>query len=69
LATPEIREARKRAKAAFQPLWESKTMTRTEAYAWLASAMGITNIDECHIGWFDVQQCNRVANLVKARKR
>ncbi len=68
LATEPMREARKRAKAVFNPLWESGGMTRTEAYTRLAKAMGIANVDECHIGWFNVDQCNRVFNLVKARK-
>lgn len=68
LATAPIRAARKEAKAAFNPLWERGRMTRTEAYAWLAGAMGIANVDECHIGWFDVAQCNAVVAAVKARK-
>lgn len=67
LATAPIRNARKRAKAVFNPLWESGGMSRDEAYAWLAGALGIDNVDHCHIGWFDVEQCKRVVDAVLAR--
>jgi len=67
LATRPIREARKRAKAAFNPLWKSGDMSRNEAYAWLAEQLGIANTDECHIGWFDVSMCIRVVKVVRAR--
>ncbi|MDR6887834.1 MULTISPECIES: zinc-finger-containing protein [Variovorax] len=69
LATPEIRAARKEAKAAFNPLWEGDgaQMTRTAAYGWLAAALGIENVAECHIGWFGVDQCRAVLAAIKAR--
>lgn len=67
LATQETREARRRAKAAFNPLWEHGGMSRTEAYAWLAGALGIADVEQCHIGWFDVAQCNAVVAAVQAR--
>lgn len=60
LADAPTREARKKAKAAFNPLWESGSMSRSEAYAWLANRLGISRVEECHIGWFDVAQCDRV---------
>ncbi|WP_255218891.1 zinc-finger-containing protein [Paraburkholderia kururiensis] len=59
LADAPTREARKRAKAAFNPLWQSGEMTRTEAYAWLAARLGIAAA-ACHIGWFDVAMCQAV---------
>lgn len=67
LANAPMRAARKVAKAWFNPLWEVGPMTRTEAYAWLAQAMGIANVEECHIGWFDIAQCQAVVAAVKAR--
>lgn len=66
LATHAMRDARKRAKAAFNPIWQSKCMTRSEAYAWLASQLGIPK-GECHIGWFDVDACNQVVRVCKTR--
>lgn len=32
-------------------------MSRSEAYEWLASKMGIPQ-QECHFGWFTAEQCN-----------
>ena len=66
LATPEMRDARKRAKAAFNPLWQGGRMSRSDAYAWLAGQMGIADVNECHIGWFDVGQCERVIAVMKS---
>lgn len=66
LADEPTREARKRAKAAFNPIWQDGHMKRREAYAWLAAQLGIANVDECHIGWFDTETCNRVAAICRA---
>lgn len=67
LATAPIRKARSEAKAAFQPLWQSGRMSRSDAYAWLAGALGIAKVEECHIGWFDVEQCQAVVRAVQQR--
>lgn len=67
LATPAIRKARSAAKDAFNPLWQSGRMSRSEAYAWLAGALGIAKVEECHIGWFDVEQCHAVVQAVQQR--
>lgn len=64
LATAEIRDARKRAKAAFNPIWQQGGMSRKAAYAWLAGALGIADVEACHIGWFDVDQCNAVVHAI-----
>lgn len=56
LADAQTREARKRAKAEFNPLWESKRLDRGQAYSRLAAKMGIP-VTECHFGWFTVHQC------------
>lgn len=62
LADADLREWRKRAKAAFNPLWQGSDaqFNRSKAYAWLAGALGITEVGTCHIGWFDVGMCRRV---------
>jgi hypothetical protein len=60
LADAPTRQARTQAKAIFNPIWESGHMTRSEAYAWLAGQLGIP-VAECHVGWFDVQTCQRAA--------
>lgn len=65
LATALIREARKRAKAEFNPLWESGRLSRPKAYALLAERMGIP-VNECHFAWFDVGRCHKA--LIAARE-
>jgi hypothetical protein len=65
-ATDAVRQARKRAHAAFDPLWKSGTMRRNEAYFWLSQQLGIKRRD-CHIGGFDVDMCDRVVAAVQAR--
>ena len=60
LANAATRNARKAAKAAFNPLWQSGRMSRSEAYAWLASRIAIADVNSCHIGWFDVGTCKLV---------
>ena len=68
LANAEIRAWRKRAKVAFNPLWEGAAapMSRDSAYAWLAATLGI-NPDHCHIGWFDEPQCAEVVFACRQR--
>lgn len=59
LANAELRAAKQAAHAAFDPLWKSGLMRRRKAYGWLAKQLDIP-VQECHIGMFDVPQCNRV---------
>lgn len=58
LADAELRAAKSAAHRAFDPLWRSKQMKRSEAYKWLAEQLGIEGKD-CHIGMFDVETCWR----------
>lgn len=67
LANAELREARKEAKAAFNPIWQGQMTSRSDAYAWLADALRIPAA-ECHFGWFDVERC-LVAKAVCERRR
>jgi len=62
LANRELRQLRRRAHVAFDPLWTENRMTRAKAYAWLAEQMGLTS-SECHIGKFNNEQCERVIEL------
>lgn len=67
IANKATRAARKQAKAMFAPLWEVGTMTKDEAYAWLAEQLGIADVNHCHVGWFDIETCNRVVKICLAR--
>lgn len=83
LADEATRDARKRAKAVFNPRWEGvqhgRKKARTAAYTWLAAQLGLEDVNTCHIGWFDVATCERVievcggqsaaAELVKIARR
>lgn len=73
LANAELRGAKQRAHAAFDPLWQrkqlrdgcSKNAARGAGYAWLAKQLGVEPKD-CHIGMFDVQQCLRVVEVCRS---
>ena len=57
-----------RAHTAFDPFWQAEGMTRKQAYQWLADQLGL-NQEQCHIGMFDVAQCQRVVEVVTASQR
>ena len=73
-ATKAVKDARIRAHAAFDPLWQSMPAAtkregrhnRETMYRWLAEALGIPR-DDCHMGTFDEATCERVVALVRAR--
>lgn len=62
LADKELREAKQKAHAAFDPLWRRGQQHRNTAYAWLAEKMGKQE-GKCHIGWMDVADCRRVVAI------
>lgn len=64
LANHELRVSRMNAHKNFDKLWKSKKYSRTEAYEYLASAMNIST-DKCHIGMFDINQCDEVVRITK----
>lgn len=64
VTTQVERNARKRAHAAFDPLWQSRRMTRTQAYRRLAESLGIP-IEQCHIGHFGEEMCDRVVEAAE----
>lgn len=66
-ANSETRAARSVAHKAFDPLWRDFGFERKDLYSSLASYMGLDK-SECHIGMFDIEQCNAVvefSNTVK----
>lgn len=69
LADAELRRAKQNAHAAFDPLWRRGVYpSRTAAYQWLASQLGIHPRD-CHIGMFDAPRCLEVTRLSLDRLR
>lgn len=81
LADAELREWKKRAHSAFDPIWQGavalaiaanggpkrglKHKARSGAYARLAAALSIPFAD-CHIGMFDVDKCKAVVQVCSA---
>lgn len=87
-ATQDIRDARRKAHAVFDPLWQSiwkdlkassakngrkvpehygKGPARRSVYAWLAEHLNIP-VDECHISWFNVDECQKVIDVCQSSK-
>lgn len=62
-ANRRTRGARYRLHREFDQFWKSGAMSRRQAYGALAGLMGMTE-DECHIGRFDLQQCERAIELL-----
>lgn len=68
LANADLRFWKKTAHAEFDPLWKSKRMTRSQAYSWLSSKMGLPP-ELTHIGMFDVSQCKQVVCIMKKERK
>ena len=51
LADAELREWKKRAHEAFDPIWQNRHMGRKEAYAWLSERLGMTLTSWLCRGW------------------
>lgn len=71
LANKELRQAKIEAHQYLDGLWErrinkncTKGHARGKAYKWLREQMNLT-ADLCHIGMFDVAECNKVIELCK----
>lgn len=63
LANAELREWKKLAHAAFDPLWKDGQITRSKAYSRLAQELGV---EEIHVGESDVETCMRI--IIAANK-
>jgi len=60
----DVAVARGEAHAAFDPLWKSGKFTRTAAYKWLATQMGVRT-EDCHMEMFNVAQCRKVVEICR----
>ncbi|EIC84043.1 zinc-finger-containing protein [Serratia sp. M24T3] len=66
LANAELRAAKSKAHAAFDPIWKGRSMSRGSAYSWLAKSLGIPQ-QECHIGMFNIEMCEQVVIACELR--
>jgi len=64
LANAELRELKKEAHAAFDPVWKSNLKNRHQAYAWLSEQLNIPP-EFTHIGMFGLDTCKKVVELCK----
>jgi hypothetical protein len=60
-----LARARIDAHGAFDPLWQSGTMSRRSAYDWLALQLDLP-VSACHMVLFDVAMCQRVVEVCAA---
>lgn len=65
LANSVLKLKRRETHAVFDGWWQSMRMNRTAAYQWLAEQMGLP-VYRTHIGQFDMEQCERVIQIVYA---
>lgn len=63
-ADKATRKARAVAHDAFDRIWKTGKLNRTEAYEWLAGKLKLEK-DQCHIGLFDRPTCRRLVKEVK----
>lgn len=63
-ANKATKAARIRAHDAFDAYWRSQGWERSAAYRWLREQMGLSKA-ECHIGRFDIEQCDLVIRVVE----
>ncbi len=68
LADSVLRKTRQACKQPFELLWTAKRMTRDEAYASLATHLGIA-VETCHFGWFDAEMCGRARDWAVSQLR
>jgi zinc-finger-containing domain len=63
VANYELRRLRNIAHSTFDPIWRSKSLSRSEAYIWLQGKLGLSAVD-CHIAMFNNIQCKAVVDAV-----
>lgn len=67
-ADKETKAWRVRAHNAFDPLWQSGKLSRTDAYQWLCYVLNKTS-DEGHIGRFTIDECKLLIDKIEERER
>lgn len=66
LSDQAMRDLKHAAHDAFDALWRSCAMSRSDAYHWLQEVMGVAK-DQAHIQHFTADQCERVVGLANAK--
>ena len=66
LANTALKLKRRETHAVFDGYWKKRGMKRTDAYKWLSRRMGLPEY-RTHIGQMDMEQCQRVIEIVYAQ--
>lgn len=64
LANKELRLLRNQVHSKFDPLWRTGKMKRTQAYAWLAKKLNISQ-ERCHVAMMDESRCRLALEILK----
>lgn len=64
MANAELREWKKKAHAAFDPLWKVGPFSRSQAYRLLQELLSMTE-DEAHIGNMGIEDCKSLVNKIE----
>lgn len=65
LANRNLRQWKIKAHEAFDRIWKSKKLQRSNAYYWLSIKMGLPR-EMTHIGMFNEEQCKQVIKICKS---
>lgn len=68
MATSALRKKRSAAHSAFDPIWKTKRLSRTKAYARLAHEMRIPR-QACHMALFEAEDCDKVIEIATRLKK
>ena len=66
LANETLRLKRKETHQVFDSFWKERGMTRTQAYHWMAKKLRLSE-QLAHIGGFEIDTCQRVIDLCRAK--
>ena len=64
VANETLRLKRMETHKVFDAFWSAKGMSRTQAYKWLSTRLGMSE-KHAHIGGFEMDQCQRVIDLCR----
>jgi hypothetical protein len=62
-----LRTLKQHVHTAFDPIWRGKSMTRSQAYRWLAEGIGMRPQD-CHVGLFTPDMCRAALAFIESNK-
>lgn len=65
LANRELRQARMKAHAVFDPIWRRGKMRRGQAYRWLEEKLGFGPV---HIGESDLETCRKIVEVCNEQR-